>query len=39
MRDLESAQNAIAAGLTGRLLLSTLHTNDAISAIDRLINM
>lgn len=39
MRDLESAQNAITAGLTGRLLFTTLHTNDSISAIDRLINL
>lgn len=39
MRDLNSAKNAIETGLTGRLLLSTLHTNDAISAIDRLINL
>lgn len=39
MRDLESAQNALTAGLTGRLLFTTLHTNDSISAITRLIDM
>jgi general secretion pathway protein E len=36
MRDLETAQNAIQASLTGHLVLSTLHTNDASSAITRL---
>lgn len=39
MRDYESAQSALTAGLTGRLLFSTLHTNDAVSAITRLIDM
>jgi len=36
MRDLETAQNAIQAALTGHLVLSTLHTNDAPSAVTRL---
>lgn len=39
MRDKESAENALRAGLTWRLLFSTLHTNDAISAIPRLLDM
>ena len=39
MRDLETAQIAIKAALTGHLVLSTLHTNDAPSTIDRLLNM
>src|SRR5882724_603829 len=39
MRDLETAQIAIKAALTGHLVLSTLHTNDAPSTVDRLINM
>jgi len=38
-RDLETAQIAIRAALTGHLVLSTLHTNDAPSAITRLIEM
>ncbi|MBN1378496.1 MAG: type II/IV secretion system protein [Gammaproteobacteria bacterium] len=36
IRDLETAQMAIQASLTGHLVLSTLHTNDATSAITRL---
>jgi len=36
LRDLETARNAIQAALTGHLVLSTLHTNDAPSAIIRL---
>jgi len=36
MRDLETAENAIQAALTGHLVLSTLHTNDAPSSIMRL---
>jgi len=36
MRDLETAENAIQAALTGHLVLSTLHTNDAPSSITRL---
>jgi general secretion pathway protein E len=39
MRDLETAENAIQAALTGHLVLSTLHTNDAPSAIMRLIEL
>jgi type IV pilus assembly protein PilB len=39
IRDLETAQIAVKAALTGHLVLSTLHTNDAPSTIDRLINM
>ncbi len=38
-RDLETAQIAIQASLTGHLVLTTLHTNDAPSAITRLIDM
>jgi type II secretory ATPase GspE/PulE/Tfp pilus assembly ATPase PilB-like protein/ActR/RegA family two-component response regulator len=36
IRDLETAQTAIQASLTGHLVLSTLHTNDAANAITRL---
>jgi general secretion pathway protein E len=36
IRDQETAQNAIQASLTGHLVLSTLHTNDAASALTRL---
>jgi type IV pilus assembly protein PilB len=39
VRDLETAQIAVKAALTGHLVLSTLHTNDAPSAINRMINM
>jgi general secretion pathway protein E len=39
MRDLETATNAVQAALTGHLVLSTLHTNDAPSAITRLIDL
>ena len=39
VRDLETAQIAIQASLTGHLVLSTLHTNDAPGAITRLIDM
>jgi general secretion pathway protein E len=39
IRDLETAQNAIQAALTGHLVLSTLHTNDAPSSIIRLLDM
>jgi len=38
-RDLETAEIAIQASLTGHLVLSTLHTNDAPSAITRMIDM
>jgi general secretion pathway protein E len=39
IRDLETAEIAIQASLTGHLVLSTLHTNDASSAITRLVDM
>jgi len=39
MRDLETAQIAIQASLTGHLVLSTLHTNDAAGAVARLVDM
>ncbi len=39
IRDFETAQMAIQASLTGHLVLSTLHTNDAAGAITRLIDM
>jgi general secretion pathway protein E len=39
IRDLETAQMAIQAALTGHLVLSTLHTNDAPSAITRLLDL
>ena len=38
-RDLETAQIAIQASLTGHLVFTTLHTNDAAGAVTRLINM
>jgi general secretion pathway protein E len=39
IRDLETAEMAIQAALTGHLVLSTLHTNDAPSAITRLLEL
>ena len=39
IRDLETAQIAVQASLTGHLVLATLHTNDAASAVTRLIDM
>ncbi len=39
IRDRETARNAIQAALTGHLVLSTLHTNDASSAVTRLIDL
>ncbi|MDR2340265.1 MAG: GspE/PulE family protein [Deltaproteobacteria bacterium] len=39
MRDKETAENAVQAALTGHLVLSTLHTNDAPSAIVRLVEL
>ena len=39
IRDLETAEIAISAALTGHLVLSTLHTNDAVGAISRLVNI
>jgi len=39
IRDLETAENAIQAALTGHLVFSTLHTNDAATAFTRLVDM
>jgi len=39
IRDLETAEIAVSAALTGHIVLSTLHTNDAAGAISRLINL
>lgn len=39
MRDLETAEIAVQSALTGHLVLSTLHTNDAAGAITRLLDM
>ena len=39
VRDLETAEMAIQAALTGHLVFSTLHTNDAASAITRLVDL
>jgi len=39
IRDLETAEIAISAALTGHLVLSTLHTNDAAGAVSRLVNI
>ena len=39
IRDAETAEIAVRAALTGHLILSTLHTNDAASAIGRLLDM
>jgi general secretion pathway protein E len=39
MRDLETAENAAQAAMTGHLVFSTLHTNDAPSAITRLLDL
>ena len=39
MRDLDTAENAIQAALTGHLVLSTLHTNDAPLAITRMVDI
>ena len=39
VRDLETAENAIQASLTGHLVFSTLHTNDAATAYTRLVDM
>ncbi len=39
IRDLETAHIAIRAALTGHLVLATMHTNDAVSAITRLLDM
>ncbi|MDZ7748260.1 MAG: GspE/PulE family protein [Halofilum sp. (in: g-proteobacteria)] len=39
MRDTETAEIGLRAALTGHMVLSTLHTNDAIGTVDRLIDM
>jgi general secretion pathway protein E len=39
VRDLETAQIAVQSALTGHLVLSTLHTNDAASSVNRLLDM
>jgi len=39
IRDKETAETAIRASLTGHLVLSTLHTNDSLSTVNRLIDM
>ncbi|MEK6699834.1 MAG: ATPase, T2SS/T4P/T4SS family [Nitrospirota bacterium] len=39
IRDLETAENAVQAALTGHLVFSTLHTNDAASSITRLLEL
>ena len=39
IRDLETASHAVQAALTGHLVFSTLHTNDAISSITRLLDL
>ncbi len=39
IRDAETAQIAVQASLTGHLVLATLHTNDAVSALTRLVDM
>ena len=39
IRDLETAEIAINASLTGHMVFSTLHTNDAPSAVSRLVDM
>ncbi len=38
-RDLETAENAVQAALTGHLVFSTLHTNDSLSSITRLLDL
>jgi type IV pilus assembly protein PilB len=39
IRDFETAEIAVKAALTGHMVLSTLHTNDAPSSVNRLLNM
>ena len=39
MRDLETIRSALTAAETGHLVISTLHTNDAVQAIDRVIDV
>lgn len=39
IRDLETAEIAVQAAMTGHLVLATLHTNDAVSAVGRLVDL
>ena len=39
IRDVETAQIAVRAAMTGHLVFSTLHTNDAVGAVGRLVNL
>ena len=39
IRDLDTAVNAVQAALTGHLVFSTLHTNDAVASISRLLGL
>jgi general secretion pathway protein E len=39
IRDLETAQIAVQASLTGHMVFATLHTNDSVSAVNRLVDM
>lgn len=39
IRDLQTAQSAVQAALTGHLVLSTLHTNDTVSSVTRLLDL
>ena len=39
IRDKETAEIAVKASITGHLVLSTLHTNDAVQTINRIVNM
>ncbi len=39
IRDLETAQSAVQSALTGHLVLSTLHTNDTVSSVTRLLDL
>lgn len=39
IRDHDTAETALKAAMTGHLVLSTLHTNDAVSAIERMVNI
>ena len=39
MRDQETAENGVQAALTGHLVFTTLHTNDAPSSVTRLVNL
>ena len=39
IRDVETAEIAVRAAITGHLVFSTIHTNDAVSTVNRLIDM